>query len=273
MLNTIALFGLGEAGALFARDLLEAGISVTAFDPAPVPTPEGLRRFDDPREAVREADAVFALTAAVDAEEAITQALDAIPANALYADFATASAGLKQQLAAHAARRGLAFADVALLAIVPGNGIRARALVSGSGARRFTALMRPLGMPVEALSDDAGDAATRKLLRSVMMKGLAAVTIEALRAAQAAGCGDWLWDNLAAEISKADGGTLARLVEGSRRHATRRLHEMEASHALLEELGVDPLMTRGTVESLRRLPLEGLPPVPAGEKGGAGNTG
>lgn len=271
MSHTITLFGLGEAGSHFARDLVDAGIAVTAFDPAPVLTPQGVRRFDDPSEAVRDAQAVFALTAASDAETAITQALNTIPEGALYADFATAPAGLKKRLAAHAAGRDLAFADVALLAIVPGNGIRATALVSGTGAERFVDLMRPLGMPVEALSGEAGDAATRKLLRSVMMKGLAAVTIEALRAAQAAGCTDWLWDNLAAEITRADARTLARLVKGSKQHALRRLHEMEASRALLEELGVEPLMTRSTVESLRRIPGEGLPRVPETKKGDGEN--
>lgn len=260
--TTITIFGLGEAGALFAKDLVEAGVKVLAFDPAPVPTPRGVRRYDTPAPAVEGADLVFGVTAAADALTALEQALDTIPSSALYADFSTASADLKQRLAARAAERGLAFVDVALLAIVPGNGIRATALASGSGAARFVDLMRPLGMPVQAIGDKAGDAATRKLLRSVMMKGWAAVILEALRAAEAAGCADWLWENLSGEIAKADGRTLARLLKGTEQHAVRRLHEMEASQALLEELGVEPLMTRSTVESLRRVPGEGIPEVP-----------
>jgi len=38
---------------------------------------------------------------------------------------------------------------------------------------------------------------------------------------------------------------------------------MEASMAMLNELGVDPIMTRATVENLRRIPEEGLPEIPA----------
>src|SRR5690554_1566161 len=75
MFKSITLFGLGEAGAIFARDLIAGGIEVVAYDPAPVPTPEGARRSDDPREAARNAEAVFAVTAAADAETALSQAL------------------------------------------------------------------------------------------------------------------------------------------------------------------------------------------------------
>ena len=57
---------------------------------------------------------------------------------------------------------------------------------------------------------------------------------------------------------------MRRLVTGSQRHAWRRLDEMEAAKAMLETLGVEPLMTESTVASLRRLTngavLPELPP-------------
>lgn len=64
------------------------------------------------------------------------------------------------------------------------------------------------------------------------------------------------------EITAAGAPLLSRLVRGTAPHALRRLHEMEASAALLEELGVDPLMTRSTVESLKRVMVDGLPNIP-----------
>jgi 3-hydroxyisobutyrate dehydrogenase-like beta-hydroxyacid dehydrogenase len=119
-----------------------------------------------------------------------------------------------------------------------------------------------LGAPVDVIGERAGDATTRKLLRSVMMKGLAAVVIEALRAAHAAGLSDWLWADLVAEMKAADEQLLVRLVEGTGVHARRRVHEMEASAAMLDSLGVDPVMTRATVEALRRVVVGGVPEVP-----------
>jgi Domain of unknown function (DUF1932) len=97
-----------------------------------------------------------------------------------------------------------------------------------------------------------------------MMKGLAALVIEAMRAAEVAGLPEWLWGNLVDEITAADGAMLARLVRGTGTHSVRRLHEMEACQALLEELGVEPVMTRSTVENLRRVPAEGVPTLPSG---------
>ena len=258
----IAVFGLGEAGSLIAADLAAHRLQVTGYDPADVATPKNVNRVQGPVAAVANADFVIALTAGADALTAINQALAQIPKTALYADFSTNTAAAKRQMAAIAAGHGMSFVDIALMGTVPGRGLRTPALAAGDGAARFVETFTGLGMPVSRVSDQAGDAATRKLLRSVMMKGLAGTVIEAMRGAEKAGCADWLWANLAEEITRADARLLSRLVRGTGQHAARRLHEMEAVALLLTDLGVDPVMTRATVENLRRVPVEGLPPIP-----------
>jgi 3-hydroxyisobutyrate dehydrogenase-like beta-hydroxyacid dehydrogenase len=150
-----------------------------------------------------------------------------------------------------AAAAGVRFADVALMAPVPGNGLRTPALASGPAAGAFVAALAPLGMPVEHAGDEPGRAAARKLLRSVVMKGLAALVIESLRAAEAAGLAAETWDNVVAQLTAADEVLLRRLVGGTGRHAVRRAHEMEAAADLLAELGVEPTMTLATVAQLR----------------------
>ncbi|MFP3902459.1 MAG: NAD(P)-binding domain-containing protein, partial [Acidimicrobiia bacterium] len=116
------VFGLGEAGSAIAADLVAAGVDVHGHDPAEVSTPPGVCRHGDPRAAVDGAGLVLAVTAAADATTALTQALDAIPRRAVYADLSTASAGLKRRLAGIAAGAELRFVDVALMAPVPGTG-------------------------------------------------------------------------------------------------------------------------------------------------------
>ena len=258
----IGIFGLGEAGSLISADLAAAGVVTTGYDPADVATPDNVTRAVDPAAAVADADVVIGLTAGEDAMTAIKQALSQIPATALYADFSTNTAVAKKNMAAIAAGHGMHFVDIALMGTVPGKGLRTPALASGNGADRFVEIFSTLGMPVGKVSEVPGDAATRKLLRSVMMKGLAGTVIEAMRGAEKAGCSDWLWDNLADEITRADAKLLSRLVRGTEIHARRRLHEMEASAALLADLGIKPVMTSATVENLRRMPDEGLPHIP-----------
>ena len=261
-MKTVTIFGLGEAGSLIAADLAAAGVKVRGYDPAEVKTPAGVERVESAETAVSGSGVVLGITASFDALGALRQALDALENGTLYADLSTGSAGLKLELASLAASRGVDFADVALMSTVPGKGLKVPALTSGPGADRFVSHLAPLGMPVSTVGSKAGDAATRKLLRSVMMKGLAGVVVEAMRAGEKAGCADWLWRNLADQITAADDALLSRLVKGTGTHSLRRRHEMEAAQALLEELGVDPVMTRATVENLRRIPEDGMPVIP-----------
>jgi 3-hydroxyisobutyrate dehydrogenase-like beta-hydroxyacid dehydrogenase len=259
----VAVFGLGEAGGEIAADLAVAGVEVRGYDPRNVATPSGVIRCETAPHAVIGAHIICALTASGDAVEAMRQAVDSIPTTSIYADFSTASAGLKQQLGATAFGIGVAFVDVALMSPVPGKGLRTPALASGTGAHRFVELFAGLGMPIEYSGEREGIAATRKLLRSVVIKGMAALMIESLRAAEAAGLADETWENLVAQFTAADETFLRRIISGTGTHALRRLHEMEATEALLRELGVDPVMTTSTAESLRRLVAgEDLPAVP-----------
>ena len=259
----VCVFGLGEAGSLLAADLAAAGVAVAGYDPAAVPTPPGVVRHDDPRAAAAGVDLVLAVTGAADAPDALAQALDAIPRGAVYADVATASAGLKRRLATQATGAGLGFADVALMAPVADTGLRTPALVAGPCAREVAAFLAPLGMPIEDVGPEPGLAATRKLLRSVVVKGLTAVVMESMRAAEAAGLAEETWDNVVAQLGALDEPVVRRLVEGTGRHAARRVHEMEAAAELLDELGVEPTMTNATADHLRRVAAGGDSAVPA----------
>jgi 3-hydroxyisobutyrate dehydrogenase-like beta-hydroxyacid dehydrogenase len=225
---------------------------VSAFDPASVPTPEGVERFDRPADATRGCQLVISITAGFDARAALQQALSSIPRAANYADFSTGAPALKRELAGMADAVGLAFTDVALMGTVPGRGIATPAVASGDGAKRFERQAAELGMNVSVVGTAPGDAATHKLLRSVFVKGFAAVLIEAMEAAEEAGLGPETWMTIVDEIENADEQFLVRLRSGTRTHAARRFGEMAAAVSLLEELGVPATMTSATVSTLRR---------------------
>jgi 3-hydroxyisobutyrate dehydrogenase-like beta-hydroxyacid dehydrogenase len=236
----VAVLGLGEAGSAIAGDLVAAGASVRGFDPARPDVPEGVQPADDAHAAVAGTDVVLSVNAATAAVEAAGSAASALGAGQVYADLNASAASVKRAVAELIAPTGAAFADVALMDVVPGHGLRTPALVSGPGADEFARRLRPLGMPMEVLGAEPGAAATRKLLRSVFMKGLAAACLESTHAARAAGCEDWMREEIAGVLTKADGALLERLLTGSARHAGRRLHEVHDARELLTELGVEP---------------------------------
>ncbi|HEX6301061.1 MAG TPA: DUF1932 domain-containing protein [Acidimicrobiia bacterium] len=249
----VTVFGLGEAGSVIAADLAKTGAAVHGYDPAPVPPPDGVILHSAPGPAVEGSQIVLAITASVDAEEAMTQARDEIEQGTIYADLSTASPALKVNLSETAVHHELDFVDVALMGTVPGSGLATASLASGPGAARYAAVINALGGHVEAIGDRPGDAAARKLLRSVVTKGLTALLIEAMEAAKKHGDAEWLWHHLVELISDADESLLDRFIAGTPEHVHRRITEMEFARELLESLAVPSPMTTATVESLQRI--------------------
>jgi 3-hydroxyisobutyrate dehydrogenase-like beta-hydroxyacid dehydrogenase len=233
----IAVLGLGEAGSLIARDLVAAGVDVRGYDPLSIVV-DGVESRGSEADAVADADLVLSVNSSHDARTALDNALAALRPGTLWADLNTANPGLKVALAERAKERDVPVVDVALMSPVPGKGLRTPMLVSGEAADRYAELVGGLGADVEVQPGPVGTAISRKLLRSVFYKGLAAAVVEALRGAEAAGCEDWLRGNIAAELSSFDERTLDRLVDGTHTHARRRADEMAAATEQLEELGV-----------------------------------
>jgi 3-hydroxyisobutyrate dehydrogenase-like beta-hydroxyacid dehydrogenase len=243
----IAVLGLGEAGSLIARDLVAAGAAVRGYDPV-VPALEGISGDDgftatgSDAEACAGAGLVLSVNSAKDAVAALRDSLGSVRPGAIWADLNTASPGVKRELADLGKAHGISVTDVAMMAPVPGKGLRVPMLASGDGAHAVAAALTSLGARIEVLEGPAGMAATRKLLRSVFYKGMAASIVEAIEAARAAGLEDWLHDHIGEELAKADASTVNRIVTGTRQHAVRRGAEMGAAAAMLGELGVAPIM-------------------------------
>ncbi|TMR89864.1 NAD(P)-dependent oxidoreductase [Nonomuraea basaltis] len=236
-MTVIAMLGLGEAGRIYARDLRGAGYHVRGFDPYVQLDDEQLEQLSSAEEAVATADLVISLVGARAAEPVARQALPHCPEHAVYADLNTGSPALKRTLAELAAAESVAFADVAVLAPVPRRGARTPLMASGTGAGKFAELVRPAAVPVESIPGGAGAAASRKLLRSVFMKGLAALMLECETAAVAAGEQAWLRAQIVDELSGDVDQLIDRLIDGSKVHAARRVHEVEDAADYLVELG------------------------------------
>ena len=255
----IAVLGLGEAGSLIAADLARSGARVSAYDPAGVSTPDDVTRVEEPEEAVVGAHLVMAITPASASQEVMSATVHAIEPPTVYADLATAAPGLEVALASTAAEKGLPFADVALMAPVPGHGLAVPSLASGSGAARYEEMVNALGGDVVAIGDAPGHASARKLMRSIVTKGLGALLMESMDLAHAYDDTDWLWQHLVAELGAVDEGFMKRLLEGPARHAGRRLEEMEAVAELLADQGLDASMTQAVIERLGMVLADGLP--------------
>jgi 3-hydroxyisobutyrate dehydrogenase-like beta-hydroxyacid dehydrogenase len=140
-------------------------------------------------------------------------------------------------------------------------GIKAPMLVAGEDAAPMVEWMNASGFDARLLGARPGSASSVKMLRSTLVKGLEALGVEALVAAQRQG----LLEEVLGCLSDADSMPLrdfiAMLVQTHVVHAHRRWEEMGLVARTLRETGVAPLMTETIERSHRRTVDAGVAPA------------
>lgn len=230
----IAILGIGEVGSTLATDLIAAGVEVSGWDPKPHNLPEGLRFAASNTEAVKGADLILSANVAAVAVDVAREVLTSLQAGQIYADLNTSAPAFKQEIDKLFADSPAIFADVAIMAPIKPQRIRTPLLTSGKGAEAFAELYTTFGAKITVLDAPAGHAATLKLIRSIFYKGIAAVVIEMLNAAERLDLESYARQQIMTILRDED--MIDRFVEGSRTHAKRRIHEMDAVIDLLKAL-------------------------------------
>jgi len=146
---------------------------------------------------------VIAVTAGVDSVSAARAALPYLAPGVLYVDLSTMSGDetLDRAYRRSGGRRNSRRCDhgARCFTRTPYSDHDERAR-----SRQICGDRRRLGMDVTDLGGAVGDAATRKLLRSVLVKGLSTLVIESMRAADRLGLGAWFEEHLLSTVSEAD---------------------------------------------------------------------
>lgn len=260
----ISFIGFGEAGQAIASGLRGAGIERIAAWDILFPEPAGaslkaagetmgVRMASSAGDAVRETDMVIsAVTAAssVDAARSVAPHLSGRP---YYLDINSVSPGRKQETA-NLLGDGARYVDVAVVAAIHPARHRTPLLISGPHAEEISPLLRELEMQLTVVGPEIGSAAAIKMIRSVMIKGIEALTLECFLAASRAGVLEEVTASLKNNYPTLDWTKIADYnLERMASHGERRAAEMEESAATLRELGLDPLMVDSTVKRQREM--------------------
>ena len=266
----LGFIGFGEAASRFAEDFSRAGIQgIVAYSrsAATAPADERLRKrvaeagvelVATPKEVCRRASLVISLTPGSEALPALRKVRRYLTPNHIYVDASTSSVR-DMERAAQMLEGRAAFVDAAVMDPVPLNGIKVLTVISGSHAVALRSMLEPYGMNLEVVGEKPGAASAMKLMRSVCMKGLAALLLEALEGAHRYGITDALVADMARFIDgKPFEQVIKRFVCGTAIHADRRIHETTESVALLRSLGASTRMTRSTRAMLQEISDMGL---------------
>ena len=168
---------------------------------------------------------------------------------ALWCDMNSVAPETKRAAATAITAAGGCYIDVAVLAPVEPSRLVVPLLISGEAADEALAMLRSIGFrDVRAIGREVGRASAIKMIRSIMIKGIEALTDEMMAAAQRADVVDEVLASLdASEKSKPWAERAAYNLERMTTHGLRRASEMEEAAKTLEALDVAPVMTNGTV--------------------------
>jgi 3-hydroxyisobutyrate dehydrogenase-like beta-hydroxyacid dehydrogenase len=260
----ICFIGFGEAGQAIAAGLCETGAErISAWD---ILFPQlegeklrqaaeaiGVRCTNSAADAARDAEMIISAVTAASSMEAAQSVKAHLAGQPFFLDINSVSPGHKQETAkllGDAAR----YVDVAVLAPIHPARHQTPMLIAGAHADAIAPTLNALGMRITTAGTEIGAAAAIKMVRSVMIKGIEALTLECFLGAARAG----VIDEVAASMkNNYPGLDWAKIVpynlERMASHGERRAAEMEEVADTLRELGVEPLMTMATVKRQREM--------------------
>ncbi|OYW88395.1 MAG: hypothetical protein B7Z20_02620 [Sphingobium sp. 32-64-5] len=161
----------------------------------------------------------------------------------------------KQAAATAIEAAGAHYVDVAVMAPVDPARLAVPLLLAGARSAGAMTLLAALGFTnIRIVGDAVGRASSIKMIRSVMVKGMEALTAECVLAAQKAEVLDEVLASLDASdrpkpwAERADYNLDRMMIHGQRRAA-----EMEEVVKTLDHLGTGAMMTRGTVGRQRAI--------------------
>ncbi len=269
---SVCFIGFGEAGQAIAAGLRDEGVETIAVWDILFASGEGqklrqaaeaigLRAAASASDAVRGADMIISAVTAASSLDAAKSVIPQLRGEPYFLDINSVSPRRKQdtaQLLADAAR----YVDVAVLAPIHPARHRTPMLLGGPHAQPIAPMLAGLGMRANVAGAEIGAASAIKMVRSVMIKGIEALTLECFLAAARAG----VVDEVAASMKNNYPGldwtkTVPYNLERMARHGERRAAEMEEVADTLRELGVEPLMTVATIRRQREMARIGKQPT------------
>jgi 3-hydroxyisobutyrate dehydrogenase-like beta-hydroxyacid dehydrogenase len=268
----ITLIGFGEAAEAFRMGWNHAASTVRAFDVKSLDPAQATLMAERCRaagveccsalaEALAGARLVLSLVTAEQALAAARAAAPHIAQGTLWLDGNSCSPGTKRAAAAAIEQGGGRYVDMAIMAPVYPLKHQTPVLLAGPEADEAAAALRRLGMALEVVGRTVGEASMIKMLRSVMVKGIEALTAECILAARRAGVEAAVLASLQAsdpalEWKKRAAYNLERMMV----HGARRAAEMREVAATLRELGLPDRLAAATAtwqDEVGALCLEG----------------
>ncbi len=206
------------------------------------------------KDAVSSADLVFSTVTADQAVTAAGQAAPLLKEGAFWCDLNSCAPASKQQSCKVIQTAGGRYVDVAVMAPVYPKRNLVPVLISGDWVTDILPVFNALPMDAQVVDGPVGRASSVKMVRSIMVKGMEALTAECALAAVAAGVLEEVMPSLKSGHPKID--VVARAMynfDRSSIHGKRRASEMDEVAEMLTDLGLPNSMSRASAVWQRKI--------------------
>ncbi|HEU4987667.1 MAG TPA: DUF1932 domain-containing protein [Rhizobiaceae bacterium] len=202
-----------------------------------------------PSPTLQDADWIISAVTADQSLAAAKAAAHWLRPGQIYFDINSVSPGRKIESAAQVEATGAVYLDMAVMAPVHPKGHATPVLLAGAVNGDINAALSRLGFQFEVAGDEPGAATAIKMVRSLFVKGLEAITVEALLAASASGCLDYIRKSLEGSYPGLGWPDFAAYqFERSLTHGKRRAAEMKECAATLDALGLTGDLARAIAD-------------------------
>ncbi|MDH4150368.1 MAG: NAD(P)-binding domain-containing protein [Betaproteobacteria bacterium] len=267
----LGLLGFGEAAARLARDFAQAGFTgIVAYSRSGAKAGPGDLPYERAQAAgvtlvktvatlAKKSDIIIALTPGKAALAALKKIHKHLRPDHLYVDASSNSAAAMEKAAALVGDSAK-FVDASIMGPVDLMGLKVPFVASGAHAAEFRDLMTQHGMVINVVGRNPGDASAMKLIRSVLMKGLAAVLLDTMEAARRRNILDEVIEDCSVTFNDIPfQKIIRRYVGGTAVHCERRIHEMKECLELLHSMRSTDRTTRTTIAMLRDMVKMDMP--------------
>jgi 3-hydroxyisobutyrate dehydrogenase-like beta-hydroxyacid dehydrogenase len=163
-------------------------------------------------------------------------------------DINSVSPARKLSNAAVVEASGAAYVEAAVMAPVPPQRLRVPMLLGGKQAATLAERLRGIGMNTTAIASEIGVASAVKMCRSIVIKGLEALTVECVLAARRFGAEQEVLESLNGTFPHMGwtGQLPDYLVSRVAEHGRRRAAEMREVARTLQDVDLEPTMALAT---------------------------
>ena len=259
----VGFIGFGEVASTFSKAMVERGARVAAYDIL-LKQDRGLEilqkrariegiQFCSFPDMVSSVDYVLSTASTKVAKQVAAECVSWLGPGQVYVDLNSTAPWVKIEIEGIIGPSGADFVEGAILGAVGTTGAATRILLGGSWGKEAATTLTRLGLNVAHYSSEVGTASMFKMLRSIFSEGLEALLLELLIAGRRAGIENDLWEEVTGLMTNNPFDRLA--CNWVQTHAVaheRRYHEMLQVAETMREIGVEPVMTAGTVAFFKR---------------------